>query len=334
MNKLRLLLASIAIGFSFAAAPLSAETLKAEGGSAAGLSALVPQLLSKYSADQHEIRVNVNQTLTRAALKVASGAIDLASTPAGAFAKMQTGKGPYKNLGAEAVAASENIRSLFAFLGGHAHVIVRADSGIDTWEDIRGKRVFVGPPAGSFSGQTQALIKAVTGMKPNEDYEAIKLAWSAANQAFEDGKFDVFMRSGTMGSAAVDQFGASAKFNILGIPERVIGTAAWAKYLETPGYAADTLPAGTYSNQANNDQDQLVSAYVMFVSVHKDMDEQTAYDLTKAMFENLDDAHAVNKGLTPLTLDNAFVSLAAPLHPGALRYYEEVGAAVPAKLKI
>ncbi len=117
-------------------------------------------------------------------------------------------------------------------------------------------------------------------------------------------------------------------------PERVIGTAAWAKYLETPGYAADTLPAGTYSNQANNDKDQLVSAYVMFVSVHKDMDEQTAYDLTKAMFENLDDAHAVNKGLTPLTLDNAFVSLAAPLHPGALRYYEEVGTAVPAKLKI
>ena len=71
----------------------------------------------------------------------------------------------------------------------------------------------------------------------------------------------------------------------------------------------------------------------MFVSVNKDMDEQTAYDLTKAMFENLDDAHAVSAGLAPLTLENAFVSLRAPLHKGALRYYEEVGVDVPDHLR-
>ncbi len=310
-----------------------AETLKAEGGSAAGLSALIPQLLSNYASDNHEIRVNVDQTLTRAALKVATGAIDLASTPAGAFAKMQVGKGPYKDLGQEAIDASANIRSLFSFAGGHVHVMVRADSGIESWEDIRGKRVFVGPPAGSFSGQTAALIRAVTGMEPNEDYEAIKLAWGAASQAFEDGRFDVFMRSGTMGSAAVDQYGAASQFRLLGVPEGLIGTAAWNTYLSTPGYAADVLPAGTYSNQSNNDEDLLVSAYVMFVSVHQDMEEQTAYDLTRAMFENIDDAHSVNAGLAPLRVDNAFVSLAAPLHPGAIRYYEEVGVPVPDHLR-
>ena len=314
-------------------APATAETLKAEGGSAAGLSSLVPQLLSKYTADNHEIRVNVDQTLTRSALKVATGAIDLASTPAGAFARMKVGKGPYKDLGQEAIDASKNIRSLFAFLGGHVHVITYADSGIESWEDIRGKRVFVGPPAGSFSAQTMKLIETVTGMKANEDYEAIRLAWGAANQAFEDGKFDVFMRSGTIGSAAVDQFGSAKQFRLLGVPEDLIGTAAWEKYLETPGYAADVLPAGTYSNQANNNEDVLASAFVMFISVNKDMDEQTAYDLTKAMFENLGDAHSVNQGLTPLTLENAFVSLGAPLHPGAIRYYEEAGVTIPDNLR-
>ena len=245
---------------------------------------------------------------------------------------MTQGKGPYKKLGEEAVEGSKNIRSLFAFLGGHVHVITYADSGIESWEDLRGKRVFVGPPAGSFSGQTTRLIETITGMKSNEDYKAIKLAWGAANQAFEDGKFDVFMRSGTIGSAAVDQFGSAKQFNILGIPESVLGTPAWEKYLSTPGYAADVLPAGTYANQANNDVDALASAFVMFVSVNKDMDEQTAYDLTKAMFDNLEDAHAVNAGLTPLTLENAFVSLAAPLHPGAIRFYKEVGVQIPEKL--
>ena len=333
MKALLRTLSAAALLCAAASAPATADTLKAEGGSAAGLSELVPQLLSKYVADNHEVRVNVDQTLTRATLKVATGTIDIASTPAGAFAKMQVGKGPYKKLADEAIAASKNVRSLFSFLGGHVHVIVDAESDINSWEDIRGKRVFIGPPAGSFGGQTQALIKAITGMKNGDDYEGVKLGWSAANQSWEDGKFDVFMRPGTMGSAAVDQFGSANKFRLLGIPQDVLGTAAWDKYLETPGYVADNMPAGTYQNQANNDEDLYVSAYVMFVSVNKDMDEQTAYDLTKAMFENLDDAHAVSAGLAPLTLENAFVSLRAPLHKGALRYYDEVGVDVPDHLR-
>lgn len=326
--------AAFAVGLAMAAAtPTFAETLKAEGGSAAGLSALVPQLLSKYSADNHEIRVNVDQTLTRAALKAATGSIDIAITPAGAYDKMVKGAGPYKKLAEQAVEASGNMRALFSFLGGHVHAMTYENSGIETWEDLRGKRVFVGPPAGSFSGQTIGLIEAITGMKAGEDYEAIKLAWGAANQAFEDGKFDVFMRSGTIGSAAVDQFGSATKFRLLGVPAEAMETDAWAKYVSVPGRAADLLPAGTYSNQVNNDEDIMASAYVMFVGVNKDMTEQTAYELTKSMFENLDDAHSVNQGLVPLTLDNAFVSLNAQLHPGAVRYYEEVGVEIPANLK-
>ncbi len=333
MKPFNILLAVATAATLGSAAPAAGETLKAEGGSAAGLSALVPQLLSKYAADDHEIRVNVDQTLTRSALKVATGAIDLASTPAGAFHRMTKGVGPFKQMGESAVEASGNIRSLFSFLGGHIHPLTYADSGVEDWEDLRGKRVFVGPPAGSASSQTMAMIEAVTGMKGGEDYEAIKLAWSAANQAFEDGKFDLFMRSGFIGSAAIEQFGASTKFRILGIPEEVIGTPAWDKYEETPGYTTDPVPAGSYANQVNNDEDLLATAFVMFISVHKDMNEGTAYNLTKAMFENLDDAHSVNRGLAPLSLDNAFASLSAPLHPGAIRYYEEVGVDIPAHLR-
>jgi hypothetical protein len=333
MNYFRKTLTGVVLACATVATPSFAETLKAEGGSAGGLSALVPQLLSKYAADSHEVRVNVDQTLTRSALKVATGAIDIASTPSGAFAKMQVGKGPYKKLAEEAITASANIKSLFSYIGGHVHVIVDAESDIKSWDDLRGKRVYIGPPAGSFGSQAQGMIRAITGMESGTDYEGIKLAWGAANQAWADGKFDVFLRPGTMGSAAIDQFGSARPFRLLGIPADVIGTKAWDKFLETPGYAADTIPAGTYKNQANNDQDQYASAYVMFMSVNTEMKEQTAYDLTKAMFENLDDAHSVSGGLSPLTLNNAFVSLSAPLHPGALRYFDEVGANVPDHLR-
>ena len=73
MKALLRTLSAAGLLFAAASAPATAETLKAEGGSAAGLSALVPQLLSKYVADNHEVRVNVDQTLTRATLKVATG---------------------------------------------------------------------------------------------------------------------------------------------------------------------------------------------------------------------------------------------------------------------
>ena len=150
---------------------------------------------------------------------------------------------------------------------------------------------------------------------------------------FEDGKFDLFMRSGTVGSAAVDQFGSAKKFRMLSIPDSVLSTEAWAKYSSVPGRAADVVKAGTYSNQSNNNVDVLASAYVMFVGVNKDMSDDVAYQLTKAMFENLDDAHSVNSGLKPLTLENAFVSLNAKLHPGAIKYFEEMGVSVPADLR-
>lgn len=309
---------------------LAQTTLKAEGGSAAGLTALVPQLISKYAAEAgYEVRVNVDQTLTRATLKVATGAIDLSSVPAGAFHAMKRGVGPYKQMGDQAVEASANVRALFAFLGGHIHAITAADSGIESFSDIAGKRVFVGPPAGSLAAQSMELIEAITGYKANEDYEAIRLDFSAANQAFEDGKFDLFMRSGTMGSAAIDQFGAAKKFRIVPIPPEIIGTEAWQTYARVPGRAADPVPAGTYANQVNNDADHLLAAYVMMIGVNKDMDDQVAYDLTRAMFENLDDAHRVSAGLRPLTLESAFDNLNAPLHPGAIRYFEEKGVAVP-----
>ena len=154
MKPLCKMAAATAVAFAVAV-PAAADTLKAEGGSAAGLAALVPQLLSKYAAEDHEIRVNVDQTLTRAALKVATGSIDMAATPAGAYDKMKKGVGPYKKLKEQAVEASGNIRALFAFLGGHYHPMTYADSGITEWTDIKGKRVFVarrqGPPRGSRS---------------------------------------------------------------------------------------------------------------------------------------------------------------------------------------
>lgn len=328
---------ALAIGMSVGlASSVNAQNiLRGEAGAASGSTAVVMQLLSKYAAADSNITVKVNtgQTLTRSLLKLSSAKIEVAITPVGAFAAMTKGRGPYKKLGDKAKKASKNVRSLFAFLGGHFHPITYADSGINSFKDIKGKTVFVGPPSGSASRQSIGIIGAVTGYKPGKDYKAVKLGWGAANQAFEDGKFDLFMRPQMIGSAMVNQFGASKKIRLLNIPNSVVKTKAWQKYEKIPGRTLDKLPAGTYSNAVNNNTDINAAAYVMMVTVNKKMDNDTAYKLTKAVFDNIKAVHSVSPALHPLTAKTAFRDNIVPVHPGAAKYYGEKGIKVPAKLQ-
>ncbi|WP_114966437.1 TAXI family TRAP transporter solute-binding subunit [Alkalilacustris brevis] len=327
--------ASLVIATASAGSVVAQSTqLRADGGSAASLTAIVPQLLSRY-ADQHtdySIRVSVDQTLTRSALRLAAGAIDISTVPTAAFHAMTQGTGPYAQMSDEAIEAAGNIRALFAFLGGHIHPITRADSGIETFDDVAGRRVFVGPPAGTASAQARDLIEAITGYVAGEDYEAIQLDFSAANQAYEDGRFDLFMRTGAMGSAAIDQLGSAQPFRLLNVPAEVVESDNWDTFITVPGRAVDPIPAGTYNNQVNNDEDVLAGAYSMMLAVNVDMDEETAYALTRVMMENLEDAYGVNVAMRSLRPDTVFTSLNAPLHPGAVRYFREIGLDVPEAL--
>ncbi len=335
MKKLATVTVATGLALGVATTVSAQSILRGEAGAASGSTAVIMQLLSKYAAADSNITVKVNtgQTLTRSLLKLAAGKIEVAVTPVGAFAAMTKGRGPYKKLGDQAKAASGNVRSLFAFLGGHFHPITYADSGIREFADIKGKTVFVGPPSGSASGQSIGIINAVTGYKPGEDYEAVKLGWGAANQAFEDGKFDMFMRPQMIGSAMIEQFGASKKIRVLNIPEAIRKSAAWQKYEKTPGRTLDLLPAGTYSNVVNNDKDINAAAYVMMVTVNKGMDDDTARKLTKAVFDNIKAVHSVSPALHPLTIKTAFRNNVVPVHPGAAKFYAEKGVEVPAKLR-
>lgn len=335
MKRLATLAVAAGLVLGIATTAGAQNILRGEAGAASGSTAVIMQLLSKYAAADSNITVKVNtgQTLTRSLLKLAAAKIEVAVTPVGAFAAMTKGRGPYKKLGDKAKAASANVRSLFAFLGGHFHPITYADSGIKEFRDVKGKTVFVGPPSGSASGQSIGIIHAVTGYTPDKDYKAVKLGWGAANQAFEDGKFDMFMRPQMIGSAMIEQFGASKKIRILNIPEATRKSAAWQKYEKTPGRTLDLLPAGTYSNVVNNDKDINAAAYVMMVTVNRKMDDDIAYKLTKAVFDNIKAVHSVSPALHPLTIKTAFRNNVVPVHPGAAKFYAEKGIEVPAKLQ-
>lgn len=316
------------------ATAVSAETLSIEGGGAASTTGLVPQAFAPYAAKAgFDLQVVLNQVLTKSILKVAAGKLDLSVAPPPAYRAMQRGVGPYAATADEAKELSENVRALFAFQGSTMHPTVWADSDIHSWDDVRGKRVFIGPPAGAANTQSTGMVKAASGLAEGDDYEGVKLPWGQATQGFRDGQFDVYIAFFPVGSQTITELGLQRQIRILGLPEGTLDSEAWAEYEAVSGVTGVTIPAGTYGNAvANGGESMDATATAMMVIANKDLDEGTAYALTKAYFEALPEMKASNALLRSQDETKPLFGITAKLHPGAIRYYEEVGIEIPAEL--
>lgn len=313
------------------AAPATARELLAESSGQTGLTTIVLQVMGRDLAGTGtEISLNSGQTLSRSAINLAAGQIDIAIVPPRAYDAMTHGSGFYRELGDDAIALSRNLRSLFAFTGGSLHPIVRADSGIETWADVAGRRVYIGPPGGGANEQISEFVNLMSGLRADVDYETVRMDWGAAEQAFQDGQFDVLNNSTAVGSASIVQLLLQGDYRFLQAPEGMAESEAYANFL-TVGNTAGGIPAGTYDGIGNGDQDILSYAYSMVVGVNASMSDDEAYLLTSTFWSNLDANRreiALLRGVTnaPFSGNNV------PLHPGAVRYYQEQGIEIPAHL--
>ena len=95
------------------------------------------------------------------------------------------------------------------------------------------------------------------------------------------------------------------------------GLGIWTEY---------RIPAGTYPGQ---DQDVVTIAQPNFLAVRADLDDETIYKITKTIYENLPFLRGIHKATTAMALEKAIAGLPMPLHPGAIRYYEEAGVEIP-----
>jgi len=333
VNHFRTLVAAAALALTGGMA--QAQSLSLEGGGAASLTGIVPQTYAQFAAEADiSLQVVLGQTLTRAALKLAAGRIDMAVVPPGAYRAMSRGVGPYAETADQAKELAPNIRTLFAFPAGTFHPVTWADGGIEGWDDLAGKRVYIGPPAGAASAQIQSLIELASGgLKAGDDYEGVRAPWGAAQQAFQDGQFDVYVGSIAVGSQALNELSLQRDIRVLGVSDEVRASDAWQTFLEEAAQFESRITAGTYSGQVNGDSDQVSTASAMMMSVQASMDDDTAYALTKAYWENLDAMKNANALMRSIDESKPFAGMNAALHPGAIRYYDEVGIQVPEDLK-
>jgi len=328
---MRIAIAGMAGTFALAATlaatalPAQAAKISMESASTNSVVGILPQTLAPmWSKAGVDVELALNQTLTKSLLKIGQGSLNSAVIPHPAYVDLAAGTGPYAQLGDKAAPLAANARSLFAFVASTYHPMVWADSGIEKWADIKGKRVFIGPPAGAANAQITGLIRAASGLEEGKDYTGIKAPWGVANDGFKDGQYDLYVGALGIGSQALVELSLSRKVRFLSMPDRKDPPAKL-------GLAVGTIPAKTYPGQVNTD-DTIAWSTLMMLTVNKDVSDDVAYQLTKTYFENIPMLKKANASMAHLSADDAFLGLVAPLHPGAVRYYKEIGKAVPPAL--
>ena len=212
---------------------------------------------------------------------------------------------------------------LWAYSLAPQNAVVRRDSGIEKLSDIDGKKF--GP--GMRGSSTEATALAVFDLlEISPDW--VRGTNSEQANAIKDGRSEGFVKSavGTSFDALTTDIAAFTPLTALGIDD-----AQEAKIREAlPELSIVDMPGGEMENTGP----YKVWGFMIGVSARPNMDDQTAYDLTKAIMENMDEQSAAFPTVKGLNLPELTLQYAtSPLHPGAIRYYEEIGLTVPARLK-
>lgn len=213
--------------------------------------------------------------------------------------------------------ANKNLRVIAGLYFNPNQVVVTKKSGITTLNGVKGKHFAVAAAGSSVEGECSNHFTAA-GLDYPADIRAEYIAFGDAADMLQNGTIDgAWIMSGTP-AAAVSQ-ALSSGCALIDIPDDIILTLQESY----PWYAAYTIPAGTYPNQENDVQ---TSAIKMTMFTSTDLDEETVYQLTKTLWEHIDELGQAQSNLKGLTAAEAVRDIARlPLHDGAARYYRERG---------
>ncbi len=282
--------------------------------------------------DGVQIQVNATGAATQHALEAGSGNLDFFMWSASVHQNMAEGTAMFANI-PQAADLSQNLRAVFAFPLGLYHIITYADSGIESLEDLEGKTVFLGPPGGGATVIMQQVVEGATGLKPGEDFQQVQLGWEAAAQSFQDGRIDVYVNSTNVPSPVIQQMALSRQIRFLGLTEEHLAKEPVQAILNRPGGLTDEIAPDAYGDNQVNEEPVVTLGSIVGVGAGAHLSDEAVYDITRAFWEGAEVAAASTPWLRQVSIDNALQDLNLPLHPGALRYYEEVGLSIPDELR-
>ncbi|TFH85979.1 TAXI family TRAP transporter solute-binding subunit [Billgrantia azerbaijanica] len=213
----------------------------------------------------------------------------------------------------------ENIRALASVYPNAVQIVTLADSGIESLEDLRGKIVSVGAPGSGTELNARAVLES-NGIT-YDDIDPRRLNFNETADAIRDGDIDAGFWSVGPPTSSIMNLATTRDIRLIGLTDEEVANAR----KESPVFARYTLRAGLYEGM---DEGVQTIGIPNVLAVSSEMDEELAYQVTQMLFERTDELIAIHPAANDTTVEFSIESTPIPFHPGALRYYEEVGAEI------
>ena len=210
----------------------------------------------------------------------------------------------------------KKLRGLSATYNNYIQIVASADSGIRTLADLKGKRVSVGAARSGTELNARAILKAA-GLSYKDLSKVEYLPFGESVELMKNRQLDATLQSAGLGVASIRDLATSVKIVVVPVPADVVAKVG------DPAYQPSVIPANTYEGQT---ADVPTAAIPNFLVTQADVSNELAYQMTKALYDNLDTLYAAHNAAKAIKRENAIKGMPVPLHPGCREsIYREVG---------
>lgn len=338
MKPMKLMLAAAA-SMTLATSVFAQANLTAETAGPGGAVHLSPAHMAEIAGTKGiaNIQLAEGQTLTNSIQNVAEGKTDIAGTPYILPFLMSRGVGPYGSLGKEKGAElAGNLRAITPVTLGVFFLFAYDAKGINGWDDIKGRKIYNGPPRGGALTNARSMIQIITGLKDGDGYEGMQANWGQASSIIASGDPDAVVLPELFPGSRLTTVAAAGKMTGWSMPKEAFESEAMQKYMVAPGSAPVTMSLAELSETMGSEwtfvsEDDTFRAFATVGGnvVHKDMDDQLVYDLVSAYIDTMDELKAKAPFGNNVAFDEPMQGMcrANPIqyHPAAARAWRDAG---------
>lgn len=210
----------------------------------------------------------------------------------------------------------QNVSGVMSLYMSAGQMATLNNSGIDTYADLKGKKVCLGPPSTTITEMSKAILLAY-GIDPEKDITPFYLSFDEGLQKLTDGEIDATFFVAGVPTSAMMNATSTGRVKMVDVDKNIIDQIA----AEKSYYIPFVIPSGTYKG---TDKDINSFKIMTEIFVNSELSEAVVYEFVKLALENVGEYKNAHVVVQEITKENSWQT-SAPLHPGAAKYFKEIG---------
>jgi TRAP transporter TAXI family solute receptor len=245
-----------------------------------------------------------------------AGEMDLGIAMNNVAANAYEGTGAFEETG-----AITDVKAIGVVYNEVYQIVANANTGAKNVEDLKGLKIAIGPAGSGTLGLSQKVF-AAAGLDPEKDIVPQSDSFGDAATKMQDGHIDAACNVLAVPASSIVEMTTSMKLAYINISDDILAQIQ----ADAPYFTRKVIEAGTYPDQ-EEDCNTITCKAVLYC--RGDLDDDTIYLITKAFYETGEEVAAAHATGKEIQLEGCLEGVTTPIHPGAARYFEEMGIEVP-----